>query len=72
MARTRRNLISGPAKDGQECWPTILARDDRATGLRDHGRDRREARADLRNGDEHKVAGGKRRRYSNSYGQYEY
>ena len=72
MARTRRNYLEGVARDGKVDWKTVIARDNRATGLRDHRRDRREARVNLKaEGEDTNLAGGKRRRYSDRYGTYE-
>ena len=52
---------------------TQIARDNRATGLRDQKRNRRKTRAELKTAgeDDSNVAGGKRRRYSERYGTYE-
>ena len=72
MARTKRNFLSGPGRDGAKCLTTIIARDNRATGLRDHRRNRREARIHLKSRNDAQVASGKRRRYSNRYGEYEW
>ena len=71
MSRTFRRYITGRGRDGNQDWPTIVARDDRATGLRDHKRDRRVARESLKSGDGDALPGGKRRRYSERYGEYE-
>ena len=71
MSRTIRRYIGGTGRDGKQDWPTIVARDDRATGLRDHKRDRRVARVSLKSGDGEALPGGKRRRYSERYGDYE-
>ena len=48
----------------------MIARDNRATGLRPQKRDRREARASLKAGDNDALPNGKCRRYSNRYGPY--
>ncbi len=74
MARTRRNYREGVARDGKPDWNTIIARDNRATGLRDQKQDRRKTRSEMKNEDpeDSNVAGGKRRRYSDRYGSYEY
>ena len=71
MSKATCRYISGPGRDSQQDWPTRVARDDRATGLRDHKRDRRVARASLKSGDGDALPGGKRRRYSERYGSYE-
>ena len=71
MSRTTRRYIGGPGHDGKQDWRTRVARDDRATGLRDHKRDRRLARASLKSGDADGLPGGKRRRYGGRYGSYE-
>ena len=73
MARTRRNYLEGVARDGKIDWKTVIARDNRATGLRDQKRDRRKTRVELKEAgdDESNVVGGKRRRYSDRYGTYE-
>lgn len=68
MSRTTRKGLTGVTRDGKTAWKTIIARDRRATGLRDHRRDRREARTLLKGGDGNALASGKRRRYSNRYG----
>ena len=70
MSRTIRRYIGGIARDGRQDWRTGVARDDRATGLRDNKRDRRLDRASLKFGEEG-LPGGKRRRYSQRYGSYE-
>ncbi len=72
MARTIRRFVRGTGRDGQRDWTTIIRRDSRATGLRDHRHDRRAARISLRVDAEDTVAAGKRRRYSERYGTYEY
>ncbi len=71
MSRTIRRYISGPGRDGKQDLRTLVARDDRATGLRDHKRDRRVARALLKSGNGDSLPAGKRRRYSERYGSYE-
>ena len=48
VSRTIRRYIGGTGRDGKQDWPTIVARDDRATGLRVHKRDRRVARVSLK------------------------
>ena len=71
MSNTIRRYISGLGRDGKQDWRTTVARDDRATGLRDHKRDRRVAKALLKSGDGDNLPAGKRRRYSERYGSYE-
>ena len=72
MARTRRNYLEGVARDGKTDWKTVIARDNRATGMRDQRRDRREARVSLKaEGEDTNLVSGKRRRYSPRYGTYE-
>ena len=71
MSRTIRRYIGGPGRDGKRDFPTVVARDDRATGMRDHKRVRRVARESLKSGDGDALPGGKRRRYSERYGAYE-
>ena len=44
MSKTIRRYIGGPGSDGKQDWQTMIARDNRATGLRTQKRDRREAR----------------------------
>ena len=71
MSKTIRHYIRGAGRDGKQDWRTRIARDDRATGLRDHKRDRRLARASLKSASEDTLPSGKRRRYSDRYGAYE-
>ena len=71
MSNTIRRYLSGPGRDGKQDWGTRVARDDRATGLRTHKRDRRIARASLKSRSEDSLPSGKRRRYSDRYGSYE-
>ena len=71
MSRTTRHYLAGPGRDGRPDWSTLIARDNRATGLRDHKRDRRTAKATLKSGDNDALPNGKRRRYSDRYGDYE-
>ena len=65
-----RNYMSGPGRDGKQDFQTLVARDDRATGLRTHKRERRLARASLKSGDGESLRCGKSRRYSDRYGDY--
>ena len=71
MSRTIRSHRKGRGRDGWNDWTTIIARDSHVTGLRDQKRDRHIARVTLRT-DGETVLSGKHRRYSNSYGSYEY
>ena len=72
MSRTIRRYIEGPGRDGKQDWRTIIARDNRATGLRTQKRDRHVAKAALKAGQEERLLVGKRRRYSDRYGEYEW
>ena len=71
MSRTVRRYIDGPGHDGKQDWRTRIARDNRATGLRTQKRDRRVAKVALKSGQEDSLHSGKRRRYSERYGDYE-
>ena len=71
MSKTIRYYISGPGRDGKQDWQTKVARDDRATALRDHKRDRRVTKALLKSGNGGSLPAGKHRRYSERYGSYE-
>ena len=71
MNRTIRRYIDGPGRDGKQDWRTRIARDNRATGLRTQKRDRRVAKAAMKSGQENSLSSGKRRRYSDRYGDYE-
>ena len=71
MSNTLRHYIGGPGRDGKQDWQTKIARDNRTTGLRTQKRDRREARASLKSGEDDALPNGKRRRYSNRYEAYE-
>ena len=51
MSRTMRRYLGGPGREGKQDWRTRVARGDRATGLRNHNRDRRLARASLKSGE---------------------
>lgn len=72
MARTKRRYIKTAGPDGKMDFFTVIRRDNRATGLRDHRRDRREARIILRTSAEDTLTAGKKRRYSMRYGDYRY
>ena len=71
MSRTIRRYIEGLGRDGKQDWRTRVARDDRVTGLRTQKRDRRVAKAAIKAGQEDSLLSGKRRRYSDRYGEYE-
>ena len=49
-----------------------LSRDDRVTGLREHREYRRRTRQSLKRGDVGSVTAGKKRRYGDRYGNYEW
>ena len=51
MRKTTHRYISVPGRDGQQDWTTRVARDDLATGLRDHKSDCRVAMVFLKSGD---------------------
>ena len=63
-------VYAGLGRDGKQDWQTMIARDNRATGIRTQKRDRWEARASLKSGDYDALPNGKRRRYSNRCGAY--
>lgn len=69
MSRTIRSFRKGKGRDGKQDWTTRIARDNRATGLRDHKRDRHIAKVSLKTGEDNALSG-KHRRYSNRYGSY--
>ena len=71
MSRTTRRSLYVLGRDGRLDWRTRFVRDDRATGLRDHRRDRQTAKAALKSGDGDTFPNGKRCRYSVRYGEYE-
>ena len=71
MSNTIRRYLGGPGRDGKQDWRTRIARDNRATGLRTHQRDRRVARATMKSGNGNSLPNGKCRRYSDRYGVYE-
>ena len=71
MSRTTRCYLGGQGRDGRPDWRTRIARDDRATGLREHKHARRTAKASMKSGDGDGLPNGKRRRYSDRYGEYE-
>ena len=71
MSKTLRHYIGGPGRGGKQDWQTMIARDNRATGLRDHKREHRVARPSLKSGDGYALPNGKRRRYGNRYSDYE-
>ena len=69
MSRTVRYYLRGKGHDGKQDTRTQVARDNRATGLRDHRRDRRITKASLKEGEDNALSG-KHRRYSGRYGAY--
>ena len=77
MSRTYREVLSDrksgteKARDGKtrKTMANWVARDNRATGLREHRQYRRKVKHQLRAGD-HDVMSGKRRRYGDRYGAY--
>ena len=69
MSRTVRSYRDGKGRDGQQDFRTTVARDNRATGLRDHRGERQAARTSLRMGEDTALSG-KHRRYSRRYGTY--
>ena len=71
MSKTIRHYIGGMGRDGKQDWLTRIARDDRATGLRDHKRDHRVANTSLKSGDGNGLPSGTCRRYIDHYGSYE-
>ena len=70
MSRTTCSFKNGKGRDGKHDLRTLVARDNRATGLRNHKRGRRDAKNSLQAGEDTAVSG-KRRCYSNRYGAYE-
>ena len=71
MSNTVRSYLSRKGRDGKKDWRTMIARDNRVTGLRNHKTDRRAAKASLKTGEDTALSG-KHRRYSNRYGNYEF
>ena len=69
MSRTNRSFKNGKGRDGKHDLRTLVARDNRAPGLRNHKWDRQDAKNSLQAGEDTAVSG-KRRRYSNRYGNY--
>ena len=69
MSNTTRSFRTGKGRDGKQDWTTMVTRDSRATGLRDHRRDRRITKVSLKTGEDIALSG-KHRRYSNRYGEY--
>ena len=61
MSNTIRHYIGGTGRDGKQDWLPRIARDDQATGIRDHKRDRRVAKVFLKPGDGDDMPSGKRR-----------
>ena len=69
MSKTVRSYLGRKGPDGKKDWRTMIARDNRATGLRDHRRDRHITKASLKDGEDNALSG-KHRRYSGRYGTY--
>ena len=67
MSRTVRQYIGGQGRDGEQDWPTVIARDNRATGLRTHKRDQRVAKASPKSVDADSLPCGKHHRYTERY-----
>ena len=59
-------------RDGYRDMGVELSRDDRVTGLREHREYRRRTRQSLKRGDVGSVTAGKKRRYGDRYGNYEW
>ena len=59
-------------RDGRTGFTTIIRRDTRATGLREHKQYRARTRIELKGGNDDAVASGKMRRYGDRYGRYEW
>ena len=59
-------------RDGRTTFTTIIRRDNRATGLREHKKYRARARIELKGGNDDAVTAGKIRRYGDRYGNYEW
>ena len=69
MSRTFRSYLNGRGRDGNQDFRTMVARDNRATGLRDHRTERQATRTSLHMGEDTALSG-KHRRYSRRYGAY--
>ena len=59
-------------RDGRTGFTTLIRRDNRATGLREHKQYRARTRVELKGGNDDAVASGKMRRYGDRYGTYEW
>lgn len=59
-------------REGRTTFATIIRRDNRATGLREHKQYRPRIRIELKGGNDDAVASGKMRRYGDRYGIYEW
>ena len=68
----RRLRNESLVRDGHNSIFTALRRDNRSTGLREHRQFRARARIELKLGNDEAVAAGKKRRYGDRYGRYEY
>ena len=87
MSRTYRNELTPEAvsnrylvkrlpheslvRDGRKSIFTVVRRDNRCTGFREHRRYRARTRFELKRGDDDEVVSGKKRRYGDRYGDYE-
>ena len=71
MSRTIRRYRGRTGKDGKPDWRTLIARDNRVTGLRNHRQHRQATRISLKTGEDTALSG-KHRRYSLRYGRYIY
>lgn len=69
VVRSSRN--ESLVRDGRNSIFTAVRRDNRCTGLREHGQFRARARIELKLGNDETVASGKKRRYGDRYGIYE-
>lgn len=82
MSRTFRTKPTGRARnigrhvervrEGHRDTTAEVVRDNRVTGLREHREYRRRTRAMLKHGEYGSVLAGKKRRYGDRYGEYEW
>ena len=68
----KRSRNESLVRDGRNSIFTALRRDNRSTGLREHRQYRARARIELKLGNDEAVAVGKKRRYGDRYGIYEF
>ena len=59
-------------RDGRTSIFTTIRRDNRSTGLREHKQYRARTRVELKGGNDEEVSSGKKRRYGDRYGIYEW